>query len=90
MLFRDSDVQFLAASLKAVAQGLTVLDPSLASSVLITKGRRPDTLFEEMTPRELEVLPANAFGFYVSKYRHRRSGIGFRESGIGSAMGHER
>lgn len=60
-LLRDSEPEAIAAALCATAQGLLVLEPALADSVL-TENSLPDALPDELTPREMEVLQLLAEG----------------------------
>jgi DNA-binding NarL/FixJ family response regulator len=64
LLLRDAGVERLVAGLVAVAQGLTVLDPILATDLLPVDEQPPDLppLIEELTPREMEVLQLLAEG----------------------------
>jgi DNA-binding NarL/FixJ family response regulator len=56
LVFRDAGPERLVAALRAAAQGLLVLDPSLADSVLRVSTASAPALAEPLTPRELEVL----------------------------------
>jgi len=61
VLARDVAGERLAAAVRAAAQGLLVLDPALAESLL--RGRAPlDPPLETLTARELEVLQLLAEG----------------------------
>jgi DNA-binding NarL/FixJ family response regulator len=65
LLLRDVSAVELAAAVHAVASGLTVLDPEVAS--VFGRGRRPsaanaEPLSEPLTERELEVLRELALG----------------------------
>ena len=62
LLLRDTDAENLVAALLAVAQGLVVLDPDLAATVLPTRNQPPEPPVKELTPRELEVLQLLAEG----------------------------
>lgn len=63
MLLRTSDAPTLTAGLRAVACGLTVLDPELAALLFATVGNTEDFANSEpLTPREQEVLQALAQG----------------------------
>lgn len=56
LLRRDSDPEELAVALGAVARGLAVLDPELASALVQPRAHAPEPLSEDLTPREREVL----------------------------------
>jgi DNA-binding NarL/FixJ family response regulator len=62
LFLRDTGAERLAAALAAVAQGLVVLDPSLAASLLASRDPSSSTLVEDLTPREQEVLRLLAEG----------------------------
>lgn len=62
LLLRDADAATLAIALPAVAQGLVVLDPTLARAVFPLRQSQPASLAEALTPRELEVLQLLAEG----------------------------
>jgi two-component system nitrate/nitrite response regulator NarL len=62
LLYRDADADILIAALQAVSQGLAVLDPALAASILPSSDEPAATLVEEMTAREMEVLQLLAEG----------------------------
>lgn len=63
LLPRDLDADKLLAAAQAVAQGLTVIDPFLAQSLLPAAGAAAEALpVEELTPREAEVLQLLAEG----------------------------
>ncbi|MBI4339757.1 MAG: response regulator transcription factor [Chloroflexi bacterium] len=62
ILRRDADASTLAAALGAVAQGLAVLDPELAVEALATRPQPAESLVEELTPRERQVLALLAEG----------------------------
>jgi two-component system nitrate/nitrite response regulator NarL len=62
LLLRDVDSDRLVATLAAIVQGLVVLDPELASSLLAAQDLSLTPLVEELTPRELEVLQLLAEG----------------------------
>jgi DNA-binding NarL/FixJ family response regulator len=53
---RDADGESLAAALRAVVQGLVVLDDSFAAALLRDAPAAPPDLVESLTPREAEVL----------------------------------
>jgi DNA-binding NarL/FixJ family response regulator len=62
LLLRDTGAERLATALAAAAQGLVVLDPSLAASLLASRDPSSSTLVEDLTPREQEVLRLLAEG----------------------------
>lgn len=62
LLPRNTNAKRLVAALTAVAQGLVVLDPSLAGSIPGARALIASPLNEELTPRELEVLGLVAEG----------------------------
>ncbi len=62
LLPRDVDGLATVAALQAVVQGLVVLDPALAESMLPSREREPGPLIEPLTPREMEVLRLLADG----------------------------
>lgn len=62
ILLRNVEVSSLLAALRAVAQGLAVLDPQLAATALLARDRSPTPLVGQLTPRELEVLRLLAEG----------------------------
>jgi two-component system nitrate/nitrite response regulator NarL len=62
VLLRDAGPARIAAALRAVADGLLVLDPALAEAVLRPRAEEPPALIEPLTPRELEVLQLLAQG----------------------------
>lgn len=62
LLRRDVDVATLTTALPAVAQGLVVLDPTLALAVFPPRQLLPISPVEALTPRELEVLQLLAEG----------------------------
>lgn len=74
LLPRESSAERLVAALTAVAHGLVVLDPSLATAVLENRDPSSPSLVEELTPRELEVLGLLAEGL-PNKAIARRLGI---------------
>jgi two-component system nitrate/nitrite response regulator NarL len=53
---RDADGESLAAAVRAVVQGLIVLDDSFAAALLRDAPTAPSDLVESLTPREAEVL----------------------------------
>jgi two-component system nitrate/nitrite response regulator NarL len=62
LLLRDTGADPLVAALMAAAQGLLVLEPSLAAAMPAAGDQAPTPLIEELTPRELEVLQLLAEG----------------------------
>jgi DNA-binding NarL/FixJ family response regulator len=62
LLLREVTAERLVATLSAVAQGLMVLDPTLADALQPSRDLVPTHLEEELTPRELEVLRLLAEG----------------------------
>lgn len=60
-LLRDTEPEAIAVALLASVQGLLVLEPALADSVL-TESALPDTLIDALTPREMDVLQLLAEG----------------------------
>jgi DNA-binding NarL/FixJ family response regulator len=62
LLLRDVDAATLTIALPAVAQGLVVLDPTLALAVFPLRQPQPASPAEALTPRELEVLQLLAEG----------------------------
>ena len=56
LLPRNAKAESLMAALIAVAQGLVILDPRLASLMPPPAGPRPAPPVGELTPRELDVL----------------------------------
>jgi DNA-binding NarL/FixJ family response regulator len=76
-LLRDVEAEELAAALLAVAQGLVVLDPTLAGAVMPLQGLASAQLVEELSSRELEVLqllaeglPNKAIGYQLGISEH--------------------
>jgi two-component system nitrate/nitrite response regulator NarL len=59
LLRRDTNTAALLAAIAAAAQGLAVIDPSLAPALPLA---RPESPSETLTPRELEVLRLLAEG----------------------------
>jgi len=62
LLPRDADPSALAAALRAIARGLTVVDPAFAGTLPWPRGRQDTALHEALTPREAEVLQLVAAG----------------------------
>jgi two-component system, NarL family, nitrate/nitrite response regulator NarL len=62
LLLRDAETPRLLAALEAAAQGLAVLDPSLASAVKTSVDNPPLPPVEPLTARELQVLRLLAEG----------------------------
>jgi DNA-binding NarL/FixJ family response regulator len=73
LLPRDAGAESLVAGLLAVAQGLIVLDPALATDLLPVDEQQPDLapLIEELTPREMEVLQLLAEGLPNKSIAHQ-------------------
>jgi DNA-binding NarL/FixJ family response regulator len=71
LLPRAIDAETLGAALRAVAQGLLVLEPRLAPAVLPAGQESLEPLAEELTPRELEVLQLLAEGLPNKTIAHR-------------------
>ncbi len=59
---RNVDPAPLVAAVRAVREGLVVIDPGFPASVLPTRGELSGSLTEELTPREIEVLQLVAEG----------------------------
>lgn len=55
VLYRTATAERLAAALRAVVAGLTVLEPDLLKQLLPSMPKR-DTPFDDLTPREVDVL----------------------------------
>lgn len=62
LLLRDVDAPSLVAAIKALAQGVVVLDPHLADTLVSTQDSVVPSTAGEVTPRELEVLRLLAEG----------------------------
>jgi two-component system nitrate/nitrite response regulator NarL len=62
LLLRHVDIASLVTALTAAAQGLAVLDPSLAPVAPPTRERRIEPFIETLTPRERQVLQLLAEG----------------------------
>lgn len=62
LLPRDADASTLAAALRAIARGLTVVDPVFAGGLPWPRTRQDTGLAEALTPREAEVLQLVAAG----------------------------
>jgi DNA-binding NarL/FixJ family response regulator len=63
VVLRDSAGEPIGAALRALAEGLTVLDPRLAEAVLRPPAPPARELVEPLTPREREVLALLVQGF---------------------------
>ncbi len=74
LLLRDAGAEMLQAALQAVVQGLVVLDPSLVLGLSPVVEPGLDSLVEELTPRETEVLQLLADGL-TNKAIAQRLGI---------------
>ena len=55
---KDAEPETLLAAVRAVAAGRTYVDPSVGKQILM----QPDSLHEELTPRETDVLRELALG----------------------------
>lgn len=55
VLFREDEPETLSAAVRALAQGLMVLEPRLSTLIAAPDGE-PQPLSEALTPRELQVL----------------------------------
>jgi NarL family two-component system response regulator LiaR len=55
---KDAEPEILLAAVRAVAAGRTYIDPSVGKRILM----QPDSLQEELTPREIDVLRQVALG----------------------------
>jgi DNA-binding NarL/FixJ family response regulator len=62
ILSREMEIDEMLTALKAAANGMVVLDPGVANSLLPTPPRIPDQLQSKPTNRELEVLNLLAEG----------------------------
>jgi two-component system, NarL family, nitrate/nitrite response regulator NarL len=62
VLLRDADGSRLAATLRAVASGLTVLDPSSGETIARKRSRERSATLEPLTARERDVLALLAEG----------------------------
>ena len=62
ILLRSVGAEALTSALLALGQGMIILDPELAAAVLPSRDELPESLVEELTPRELEVLQLLAEG----------------------------
>lgn len=71
ILHREVDPASVAAAVRTVALGLTVLGPSLVPTTLFGSDRPPDPLIEDLTGRELEVLALLAEGLTNKAIAHR-------------------
>lgn len=70
LLYRNADADVLVAALQAVAQGLSVLDPALADSILPPADGSAPGLVEELTAREMQVLQLLAEGLSNKAIAH--------------------
>ncbi|MBI5929965.1 MAG: response regulator transcription factor [Chloroflexi bacterium] len=62
LLFQNVQIEPMMAAIQAVANGLMVLEPTLATQSLDNSTTNVETLAEDLTPRELEVLQLLAQG----------------------------
>ncbi|MBZ0319733.1 MAG: response regulator transcription factor [Anaerolineae bacterium] len=62
LLFQNVQTEPMIAAIQAVANGLTVLDPALATQTLESAASTSELPAEALTPRELEVLQLLAQG----------------------------
>ncbi len=62
LLLREVEVSIMVSAVHAVAQGLVVLDPTLAGAIFPGAGEPPRPQVEDLTPRESEVLQLLAEG----------------------------
>lgn len=63
ILIRDSSIDEIVAALRAIVEGLTVIDSRAADAVLAAPERIASDAAPELTPRELQVLRLVAEGF---------------------------
>lgn len=59
---RVADVDELVAAIRTVAAGGSVIDQLVVDALVATSTRRPDSVLDRLTPRELEVLAMVARG----------------------------
>ena len=59
---RVADVDELVGALRTVAAGGSVIDQLVVDALVATGSRRPDSMLDRLTPRELEVLAMVARG----------------------------
>jgi DNA-binding NarL/FixJ family response regulator len=59
---RVSDVDQLVRAIHEVARGGSVIDPKVVEALVTARSRRSDSLLDQLTPRELEVLAEMAQG----------------------------
>ena len=62
LLMRDGSLDALCISLLALAQGLSVIEPTLSETGAIPLGFDASLLVEPLTPREMDVIQAMAQG----------------------------
>jgi DNA-binding NarL/FixJ family response regulator len=62
ILLRDAPVANMHTALRGATQGLAILDPDLAASMVSSRAGVTTDLVEELTPREAEVLQLLADG----------------------------
>lgn len=63
-VLKTADMEEIIAAVRAVNEGQSVLDPEILPKLMhaVTASHQPETLFEPLTDRELEVLRAAARG----------------------------
>jgi DNA-binding NarL/FixJ family response regulator len=59
---RVDDVEQLAAAVRAVAEGGSVIDPKVVEALVVAKARAEPSPLDDLTPRERDVLRAMAEG----------------------------
>ncbi len=62
LLMRDTSAENLASAIATVAQGLAVIEPTLAVNLFPSREQTPAPPIEDLTPRELQVLRLMAEG----------------------------
>ncbi len=71
LLLRDSDPELITVALQALARGLVVVEPLLASSLYSRAAPPAEGSGESLTPRESEVLQLLAQGMTNKAIAHR-------------------